>query len=100
MVGVDDHARHAQVAGHGQSFIHSSTSDARVYGEPWPFALADIRVPVSVWHGTHDAQVPVSIGRHYTKFIPTARGTFPNEEGHVSIVTNYIEAIIGDLRAP
>ncbi len=77
-----------------------STSDARVYGEPWPFALADIRVPVSVWHGTHDAQVPVSIGRHYAKFIPTARGTFPNSEGHVSIVTNYIEAIIGDLRAP
>lgn len=76
-----------------------STSDARVYGEPWPFALADIRVPVSVWHGTDDGQVPVSIGRHYVKFIPTARGTFPEGEGHVSIVTNYIEAIIGDLRA-
>jgi pimeloyl-ACP methyl ester carboxylesterase len=74
------------------------SSDARVYGEPWPFALADIRVPVSVWHGTDDAQVPVSIGRHYAKFIPTARGTFPEGEGHVSIVTNYIEAIIGDLR--
>jgi pimeloyl-ACP methyl ester carboxylesterase len=75
-----------------------STSDARVYGEPWPFALADIRVPVSIWHGTDDGQVPVSIGRHYAKFIPTARGTFPEGEGHVSIVTNYIEAIIGDLR--
>jgi pimeloyl-ACP methyl ester carboxylesterase len=74
------------------------SSDARVYGEPWPFALADIRVPVSVWHGTDDAQVPVSIGRHYAKFIPTARGTFPEGEGHVSIVTNYLEAIIGDLR--
>ena len=76
-----------------------STSDARVYGEKWPFALADIRVPVSIWHGTHDPQVPVSIGRHYAKFIPTARGTFPEREGHVSIVTNYLEAIIGDLRA-
>jgi pimeloyl-ACP methyl ester carboxylesterase len=75
-----------------------TSSDARVYGEPWPFALADIRVPVSIWHGTEDAQVPVSIGRHYAKFIPTARGTFPEGEGHVSIVTNYIEAIIGDLR--
>ena len=75
-----------------------STSDARVYGEPWPFTLADIRVPVSVWHGTEDAQVPVSIGRHYAKFIPTARGHFPEGEGHVSIVTNCIEAIIGDLR--
>lgn len=76
------------------------TSDARVYGEPWPFTLADIRVPVSIWHGTHDEQVPVSIGRHYAKHIPNARARFPDEEGHVSIVTNYIEAIIGDLRAP
>lgn len=76
------------------------SSDARVYGEPWPFALKDIRVPVHIWHGTYDAQVPVSIGRHYAKHIPRARSTFPEEEGHVSIVTNYIEAIIGDLRAP
>jgi pimeloyl-ACP methyl ester carboxylesterase len=76
-----------------------TTSDARIYGERWPFSLADISVPVSVWHGTHDAQVPVSIGRHYAKFIPTARAHFPEEEGHVSIITNYLEAIIGDLRA-
>jgi pimeloyl-ACP methyl ester carboxylesterase len=74
-------------------------SDARVYGEPWPFALSDIRVPVSIWHGTYDAQVPVSIGRYYAEHIPNARATFPEGEGHVSIVTNYLEAIIGDLRA-
>ncbi len=75
------------------------TSDARVYGEPWPFTLADIKTPMSIWHGTHDTQVPVSIGRHYAKFIPNARATFPEGDGHVSIVTNYIEAIIADLRA-
>ena len=80
--------------------VKGPTSDARVYGEPWPFALADIRVPVHVWHGTADMQVPVSIGRHYAKFIPTARGTFPEGEGHVSIVTNYLEVIIAGLRAP
>lgn len=74
-------------------------SDARVYGEPWSFNLSDIRVPVSIWHGTHDAQVPVSIGRYYAEHIPNARATFPEGEGHVSIVTNYLEAIIGDLRA-
>ncbi len=75
-------------------------SDARVYGEPWPFTLADIKTPVSIWHGTGDVQVPVSIGRHYAKFIPNNRASFPEGEGHVSIITNYIEAIIGDLRAP
>jgi hypothetical protein len=43
--------------------------------------------------------VPVSIGKFYADNIPNARATFPEGEGHVSIVTNYIEAIIGDLRA-
>ena len=76
-----------------------ASSDARVYGEPWPFALNDIRVPVRVWHGQADTQVPVSIGRHYATHIPSARGVFPEDEGHVSIVVNYIEAIIADLRA-
>ena len=75
-------------------------SDAKVYAQSWPFTLSDIRGRVSIWHGTHDAQVPVSIGQFYAKHIPNARGTFPTEEGHVSIITNYIEAIIGDLRAP
>jgi len=83
-----------------RSSAKGPSSDARIYGQPWPFTLADIRTPVSVWHGTHDVQVPVTIGRHYAKYIPTARGHFPEEEGHVSIVTNYIEAIIGELRAP
>ncbi len=83
-----------------RSSAKGPSSDARIYGQPWPFTLADIRAPVSVWHGTHDVQVPVTIGRHYAKYIPTARGHFPEEEGHVSIVTNYIEAIIGELRAP
>ena len=76
-----------------------ASSDARVYGEPWPFALNDIRVPVRVWHGQADTQVPVSIGRHYATHIPSARGVFPEDEGHVSIVVNYIEAIIADLRS-
>lgn len=76
-----------------------ASSDARIYGEPWPFALHEITVPVRIWHGQADAQVPVSIGRHYAAHIPTAKGTFPEDEGHVSIVANFIEAIIADLRA-
>ncbi len=75
-----------------------ASSDARIYGEPWPFALHEIRAPVRVWHGQADTQVPVSIGRHYAAYIPTAKGVFPEDEGHVSIVANYIEAIIADLR--
>lgn len=76
-----------------------ASSDARVYGERWPFALHEIKAPVRIWHGQADVQVPVSIGRYYAAHIPNAKGTFPEDEGHVSIVANYIEAIIADLRA-
>jgi pimeloyl-ACP methyl ester carboxylesterase len=82
-----------------KSSVQGPQSDARVYGEPWPFELSDIKVPVRVWHGTADLQVPVSIGRYYAAQIPGATGVFPEGEGHVSIVVNYLDAVIADVRA-
>ena len=73
-------------------------SDARVYGEPWPFALEEITIPMRIWHGRADRQVPVSIGEHYAARIPGAQGIFPEDEGHISIVVNYLDAVIADLR--
>lgn len=82
-----------------KSSVKGPQSDARIYGEPWPFKLSEITVPVRVWHGTADQQVPVSIGRHYAAQIPNATGVFPEGEGHISIVVNYLEAVIADIRA-
>jgi pimeloyl-ACP methyl ester carboxylesterase len=82
-----------------KSSIKGPQSDARIYGEPWPFKLEEISVPVRIWHGTADLQVPVSIGRHYAAKIPKATGVFPEGEGHISIVVNYLEAVIADIRA-
>jgi pimeloyl-ACP methyl ester carboxylesterase len=79
--------------------IKGPQSDARIYGEAWPFRLEDIATPVRIWHGTADLQVPVSIGRHYAARIPNATGVFPEGEGHISIVVNYLEAVIADIRA-
>jgi pimeloyl-ACP methyl ester carboxylesterase len=78
--------------------VKGPQSDARIYGEDWGFKLSDIRVPVRIWHGTADLQVPVSIGRHYASHIPNATGVFPEGEGHISIIVNYLEAVIADVR--
>jgi pimeloyl-ACP methyl ester carboxylesterase len=79
--------------------VQGPQSDARIYGEPWPFKLEDIPVNVRIWHGTADLQVPVSIGRHYAAKIPMSQGVFPEGEGHISIVTNYLDAVVADLRS-
>lgn len=82
-----------------KSSVKGPQSDARIYGQAWPFALEQITVPMRIWHGTADLQVPVSIGRHYAAHIPNATGVFPEGEGHISIVVNYLEAVIADIRA-
>lgn len=82
-----------------RSSARGAQSDARIYGQKWPFKLEDIRVPVRIWHGKADVQVPYSIGQYYATHIPGAKSSFPEDEGHVSIVANYLEAIIADLRS-
>jgi pimeloyl-ACP methyl ester carboxylesterase len=74
-------------------------ADARIYGEPWHFALEDIVVPTSIWHGRADTIVPVSIGEHYATHIPDAAAHFAENDGHFSIVVNSLPAITGFLEA-
>ena len=52
---------------------HGLATDANIYGQPWPFALEDIGVPVLLWHGADDEVVPASIGRHYAACIPDSK---------------------------
>lgn len=74
-------------------------ADARIYGEPWPFALADIAVPTGIWHGRADTVVPASIGEHYAAHVPGAKAHFTEKDGHFSIVVNSLPAITGFLKA-
>jgi pimeloyl-ACP methyl ester carboxylesterase len=59
--------------------------DAELYAQPWGFRLADIAVPVMLWHGEADVNVPASVGRYVAAAIPGCRATFRTGEGHVSI---------------
>ncbi len=72
-------------------------SDARIYDTPWPFRLEDIAVPMRIWHGEADPIVPVSVGRHYAARVPGIAARFIPHEGHVSIITNHLSAILADM---
>lgn len=63
-------------------------ADARIYGQPWHFALKDIKVPTAIWHGRADTIVPISIGEYYATHVPGAQAHFTETDGHFSIVVN------------
>jgi pimeloyl-ACP methyl ester carboxylesterase len=74
-------------------------ADARIYGEPWHFALEDIAVPTSIWHGRADTIVPISISEHYAAHVPGVATHFTEDDGHFSIVVNSLPAITAFLKS-
>lgn len=57
--------------------------DLALFGRPWGFALADLRVPVHLWYGDSDTIVPVHHGEHLAERIPGAKLRIRREEGHL-----------------
>lgn len=73
--------------------------DAALAVSPWDFPLDNISMPVYLWQGEDDRNVPLAAGRYFARTIPRCRATFLPGEGHVSIVVNYLEKILRTLTA-
>jgi pimeloyl-ACP methyl ester carboxylesterase len=76
-----------------------AASDARIYGERWPFDPSQIRVPTMIWHGEADGLVPISIARYYAAALPAARTHFIPHEGHISLAAFHYDDILDELLA-
>ena len=63
----------------------------------WGLVLSQIGVPVTVWQGDQDAMVPPAHGAWLASNLPGARPCLMPGEGHLSLVTNRIDAIVVDL---
>jgi pimeloyl-ACP methyl ester carboxylesterase len=63
------------------------------YAKPWGFRIADIRVPVYVWHGTEDPMVPVEIARYVARHIPGARLIEHPDWGHMGSYEHMAEIL-------
>jgi pimeloyl-ACP methyl ester carboxylesterase len=72
--------------------------DMLALARPWGFAVRDIAVPVAVWHGELDENVPVAHGRWLVEELPAATGRFLPEHGHISILAE-LPAMIDTLVA-
>jgi pimeloyl-ACP methyl ester carboxylesterase len=63
--------------------------DAKVISSRWGFRLEDVRVPVWLWHGHEDRNVPPAKARFVAERIPGSRTTFYRADGHLSTLVNH-----------
>lgn len=70
--------------------------DGLAFVEPWGFELGDITVPVAVWQGRHDRMVPYGHGEWLAAQMPAARAHLLEEDGHLTLLANRLDEILGD----
>ena len=71
--------------------------DARVFLGDWGFDCGDIGVPVTLFYGEADHNVPIQMGEYYRDTIPGSRAVFYPGEGHL-IMYSRANEILGSLR--
>jgi pimeloyl-ACP methyl ester carboxylesterase len=71
--------------------------DARIYAEPWGFAIEDVQVPVRLWHGTEDRAFAVRLAKEIADRLPNCNAHFIEGEGHYSLPIRHIGEILEDL---
>lgn len=76
--------------------------EARIFVQPWGFHGADIKVPVLIWQGTADRNVPLAMVEQLAAEIPDAELKVYEGEGHMLFISHWAEiseTIAGRLRA-
>src|SRR4029453_16329285 len=71
--------------------------DARIYAEPWGFAIEDVRVPVRLWHGIEDRAFAGRLDRKIANRFPNCKSRFIQNEGHYSLPIRHMHKILEDL---
>jgi pimeloyl-ACP methyl ester carboxylesterase len=57
--------------------------ETRLVVKPWGFPIEGIRVPVHLWQGLDDENVPPSMGRYQARVIPDCQAEFIPGAGHL-----------------
>jgi pimeloyl-ACP methyl ester carboxylesterase len=70
----------------------ATARDFRLFALPWDIDLASVNVPVHVWHGTLDRNVPVAHARVIAARCPTAQLHLIDGGGHM--LFHHVDQII------
>jgi pimeloyl-ACP methyl ester carboxylesterase len=71
----------------------AAAQDFAIFASDWGFRLEEITVPVHVWHGDADRNVPFSHGRYQAATIPGAVLHECPGEGHLLVVDHLAEIL-------
>jgi pimeloyl-ACP methyl ester carboxylesterase len=74
-------------------------TDAEIYATPWGFRLEEIRVPITLWHGTKDRTFVESLAKDVASRLPNCQLRLIERAGHYSLPIRYIHQILADLLA-
>jgi pimeloyl-ACP methyl ester carboxylesterase len=64
-----------------------------LFSQPWDVPLGEIRMPVRLWHGEADVQVPLAIARRVAAAIPDCRASFVPGAGHLWVLDHLDEVL-------
>ena len=67
--------------------------ETRLVVRPWGFRLDEITIPVSLWHGTADREVSITMGRYVASQIPGCHAEFCDGEGHLLLFPHWQEIL-------
>ena len=73
--------------------------DMELIANPWGFDLTAVQVPVLLWQGEQDRNVPAAHGRYLLGALPNCRATFYPDEAHLSLLVNRHREILRALAA-
>lgn len=72
--------------------------DLVLYTRPWGFDLAEIALPIHLWHGERDTVVPPPLARAQERALRDCRARYFPEEAHFSVVARHLRGMLDRLR--
>ena len=76
-----------------RSGTQGTAYDLQLYSRKWDFSLDEIQMPLTLFYGEEDKNVPLELVKRTAATLPTAKLVLYPNEGHISVVINQIEAI-------
>lgn len=87
----------ALTAEDGRRGHRHAVREIAIVGRSWGFDLAEIIVPVNVYHGQLDRTVPIGSAEYLADVVPDAQLVVHDDVRHLSLPVNYTEEILTNL---